>query len=89
MLIVIAFPKKVNEFYGKIYDDLYGLDMYGLRYFNVFDIMQDPNGPYAAVIPKFITQLLHHEQPTIYGDGQQSCDFTYIENVILSKIMQT
>jgi UDP-N-acetylglucosamine 4-epimerase len=58
------------------------LDTYGLRYFNVFGKRQDPNGLYAAVIPKFIRQLLNNEQPIIYGDGNQSRDFTYIENVI-------
>ena len=60
----------------------YGLDTYGLRYFNVFGRRQDPSGVYAAVIPKFIKQLLHGETPTINGDGMQSRDFTYIENVI-------
>lgn len=74
--------KKTNEEYGKLYHKLYGLDTYGLRYFNVFGRRQDFNGAYAAVIPKFIKQLLRNESPTIYGDGQQSRDFTYIENVI-------
>ena len=60
----------------------YGLDTYGLRYFNVFGKRQDPNGAYAAVIPKFIKQLINGESPTINGDGYQSRDFTYIENVI-------
>ena len=60
----------------------YGLDTYGLRYFNVFGRRQDPNGAYAAVIPKFIKQLMNDESPTINGDGRQSRDFTYIENVI-------
>jgi len=82
LLSPYAVTKKVNEYYGKIYADLYDLDTYGLRYFNVFGKRQDPNGPYAAVIPRFIKQLLNDEQPTIYGDGQQSRDFTYIENVI-------
>lgn len=77
-----ALTKKVNEEYAKLYTDLYGLDTYGLRYFNVFGRRQDPNGAYAAVIPKFIQQLLNDEQPTINGDGKQSRDFTYIENVI-------
>ena len=74
--------KKTNEEYGKLYHKLYGLDTYGLRYFNVFGRRQDFNGAYAAVIPKFIKLLLRNESPTIYGDGQQSRDFTYIENVI-------
>lgn len=77
-----ALTKKVDEEYGKLYARLYGLDTYGLRYFNVFGKRQDPNGAYAAVLPKFIKQLLNNEQPTINGDGKQSRDFTYIENVI-------
>lgn len=77
-----ALTKKVNELYAKIYSDLYGLDTYGLRYFNVFGRRQDPDGAYAAVIPKFIKLLLNNERPTINGDGKQSRDFTYIENVI-------
>ncbi|WP_433745221.1 SDR family oxidoreductase [Falsibacillus pallidus] len=77
-----ALTKKVDEEYGKLYTKLYGLDTYGMRYFNVFGRRQDPNGTYAAVIPKFIKQLLNDEQPTINGDGKQSRDFTYIENVI-------
>lgn len=77
-----ALTKKVNEAYGKLYKTLYGLDTYGLRYFNVFGRRQDPDGDYAAVIPKFLRLLLHDEAPTINGDGKQSRDFTYIENVI-------
>src|SRR5690606_14125783 len=77
-----ALTKKVNEEYAKLYTKLYGLDTYGLRYFNVFGRRQDPNGQYAAVIPKFIKQLLNDESPTINGDGSFSRDFTYIENVI-------
>ncbi len=77
-----ALTKKVDEEYGRLYKELYGLDTYGLRYFNVFGRRQDPNGMYAAVIPKFIRQLLDGEVPTINGDGQQSRDFTYIDNVI-------
>lgn len=77
-----ALTKKVNEEYAKLYTMLYGLDTYGMRYFNVFGKRQDPNGAYAAVLPKFIKQLLADEQPTINGDGYHSRDFTYIENVI-------
>ena len=77
-----ALTKKIDEEYGRLYHKLYGLDTYGLRYFNVFGRRQDPNGAYAAVLPKFIKQLLNNEQPTINGDGKQSRDFTYIENVI-------
>ena len=77
-----ALTKKTNEEYGKLYKKLYGLDTYGLRYFNVFGRRQNPDGMYAAVIPKFLKQLLHDEVPTINGDGRQSRDFTYIDNVI-------
>ncbi|MCH5261492.1 MAG: SDR family oxidoreductase [Lachnospiraceae bacterium] len=77
-----ALTKKVDEEYGRLYKELYGLDTYGLRYFNVFGRRQNPEGMYAAVIPKFIRQLLHGEVPTINGDGRQSRDFTYIDNVI-------
>lgn len=77
-----ALTKKVDEEYGRLYKVLYGLDTYGLRYFNVFGRRQDPDGAYAAVIPKFIRQLMNGEQPTINGDGKQSRDFTYIDNVI-------
>lgn len=77
-----ALTKRTNEEYGKLYKKLYNLDTYGMRYFNVFGRRQDPNGAYAAVIPKFIKQLLDGEVPTINGDGRQSRDFTYIDNVI-------
>lgn len=82
LLSPYALTKRVDEEYAKLYKKLYGLDTYGLRYFNVFGKRQDPDGAYAAVIPKFIKQLLNDEQPTINGDGKQSRDFTYIENVI-------
>lgn len=82
LLSPYALTKQVNEEYAKLYSKLYGLDTYGLRYFNVFGRRQDPDGAYAAVLPKFIKQLLNDEQPTINGDGKQSRDFTYIENVI-------
>ncbi|TCO78824.1 SDR family oxidoreductase [Marinisporobacter balticus] len=82
LLSPYALTKMVDEEYGKQYTKLYGLDTYGLRYFNVFGKRQDPNGAYAAVIPKFIKQLLNDQQPTINGDGKQSRDFTYIENII-------
>lgn len=77
-----ALTKRADEEYGRLYKTLYGLDTYGLRYFNVFGRRQDPDGAYAAVIPKFIRQLLKGERPVINGDGRQSRDFTYIENVI-------
>ena len=82
LLSPYALTKRTDEEYGKLYKKLYGLDTYGLRYFNVFGRRQDPNGAYAAVIPKFLRQLLHGETPTINGDGKQSRDFTYIDNVI-------
>ena len=77
-----AVSKRCDEEWAKQYTLHYGLDTYGLRYFNVFGRRQDPNGAYAAVIPRFLRQLLHGEVPTINGDGRQSRDFTYIENVI-------
>ncbi len=82
LLSPYALTKRVDEEYGKLYKRLYSLDTYGLRYFNVFGRRQDPDGAYAAVIPKFIKQLLNDGIPTINGDGKQSRDFTYIENVI-------
>ena len=82
LLSPYALTKRVDEEYGKLYYKLYGLDTYGLRYFNVFGRRQDPHGAYAAVIPKFLKQLMNDEVPTINGDGKQSRDFTYIDNVI-------
>lgn len=82
LLSPYALTKRVNEEYGRLYWSLYGLPTIGLRYFNVFGRRQDPNGAYAAVIPKFIKLLLTGERPVIYGDGKQSRDFTYIDNVI-------
>lgn len=82
LLSPYALTKRCDEEWAKQYTMHYGLPTIGLRYFNVFGRRQDPNGAYAAVIPKFIKQLLNNERPTINGDGQQSRDFTYIENVI-------
>ena len=82
LLSPYALTKRVDEEFAKLYTKLYGLDTYGMRYFNVFGRRQDPDGAYAAVIPKFIKQLMNDEAPTINGDGMQSRDFTYIENVI-------
>lgn len=82
LLSPYALTKRVDEEYGMLYKKLYGLDTYGLRYFNVFGRRQNPEGMYAAVIPKFIKLLLNGEVPTINGDGRQSRDFTYIDNVI-------
>lgn len=82
LLSPYAVSKRANEEWAKQYTRHYGLDTYGLRYFNVFGRRQNPSGAYAAVIPKFIKQLINGERPTINGDGWQSRDFTYIENVI-------
>jgi UDP-N-acetylglucosamine/UDP-N-acetylgalactosamine 4-epimerase len=77
-----ALSKMVNEYYGKLYTEVYGVECIGLRYFNVFGHRQDPYGDYAAVIPRFIKSILNDEIPVINGDGLQSRDFTYVENVI-------
>jgi UDP-N-acetylglucosamine 4-epimerase len=77
-----AITKYVNELYAAIFHTAYGLDTIGLRYFNVFGRKQDPNGAYAAVIPKFISQFMNYESPVINGSGEYSRDFTYIDNVI-------
>jgi len=77
-----AITKYVNELYAEIFSNMYGFETIGLRYFNVFGRRQDPNGAYAAVIPKFVMQLMKHETPVINGDGNFSRDFTYIDNVI-------
>ncbi len=82
LLSPYAVSKRVNEECAKQYTMHYGLETVGLRYFNVFGRRQDPDGAYAAVIPKFIKLLIHGQTPTINGDGRQSRDFTYIENVI-------
>ena len=77
-----AITKYVNELYADVFSKTYGIETIGLRYFNVFGKNQDPNGAYAAVIPKFVKQLINLESPTINGDGNFSRDFTYIDNVI-------
>ena len=79
-----AITKYVNELYAENFHSLYGIDTVGLRYFNVFGRRQDPDGAYAAVIPKFVRCLLRHESPVINGDGSFSRDFTYVENVVLA-----
>ncbi len=78
-----AITKYTNELYADVFSKTYGIETIGLRYFNVFGRKQDPNGAYAAVIPKFVMQLMNHESPVINGDGNYSRDFTYIDNVIL------
>lgn len=77
-----AITKYVNELYADIFSKAYGIETIGLRYFNVFGRRQDPNGAYAAVIPLFVKKLMNHEPPVINGDGMNSRDFTYIDNVI-------
>ncbi|MDN3667162.1 SDR family oxidoreductase [Algibacter miyuki] len=77
-----AITKYVNELYADIFHTTYNLDVVGLRYFNVFGRRQDPDGAYAAVIPKFVQQFVSHESPVINGDGSYSRDFTYIDNVV-------
>uniref|UniRef100_UPI00404B936E SDR family oxidoreductase n=1 Tax=Flavobacterium sp. TaxID=239 RepID=UPI00404B936E len=82
-----AITKYVNELYADIFSKTYGLETIGLRYFNVFGRKQDPNGAYAAVIPKFVSQLMCGESPVINGDGNYSRDFTYIDNVIQANLL--
>jgi UDP-N-acetylglucosamine 4-epimerase len=77
-----AITKYVNELYAEIFSKTYGIETIGLRYFNVFGRRQDPNGAYAAVIPKFVMQLMNNQSPIINGDGNFSRDFTYVDNVI-------
>ncbi|AQY21612.1 SDR family oxidoreductase [Riemerella anatipestifer] len=77
-----AITKYVNELYADVFSRTYGMECIGLRYFNVFGRRQDPKGAYAAVIPKFVIQLMNYQSPTINGDGTYSRDFTYIDNVI-------
>lgn len=82
LLSPYAVTKLTNEQYARLYSLHFGLDTYGLRYFNVFGRRQNPDGEYAAVIPKFIKSLIKGEAPTIYGDGHQSRDFTYVDNIV-------
>ena len=77
-----AVTKLTGEKYVKVFADIYGMETVALRYFNVFGPKQDPDSQYSAVIPKFITAMLQGNQPVIFGDGEQSRDFTYISNVI-------
>jgi UDP-N-acetylglucosamine/UDP-N-acetylgalactosamine 4-epimerase len=82
-----AVTKYVNELYAKVYADLYGLELIGLRYFNIFGPKQNPNGPYAAVIPLFAEAILNNKAPVINGDGEHSRDFTFIENAVQANIL--
>ena len=82
-----AITKYVNELYAKVYGDLYGLETIGLRYFNIFGPKQNPQGPYAAVIPIFIMYLLENKSPLINGDGSHSRDFTFVENAVQANLL--
>jgi UDP-N-acetylglucosamine 4-epimerase len=82
-----AVTKYVNELYARVYADLYGMEIIGLRYFNIFGPKQNPKGAYAAVIPLFAEALLKNEAPTINGDGGHSRDFTYVENAVNANIL--
>ena len=82
-----AVTKFVNELYANVFARTYNMELIGLRYFNVFGPRQDPNGAYAAVIPKFVDQLRNHESPVINGDGNHSRDFTFVENVIQANLL--
>lgn len=82
-----AITKATGEMYCRVFQDLYELPTVNLRYFNVFGPRQDPNSQYAAVIPKFITSILNEESPVIYGDGEQSRDFTFVKNVVDANIL--
>jgi UDP-N-acetylglucosamine 4-epimerase len=82
-----AITKYVNELYADVFSRMYGIEIIGLRYFNVFGRRQDPNGAYAAVIPLFVKQLINHQSPIINGDGEYSRDFTYIDNVVQMNLL--
>jgi len=82
-----AVAKLASEYYMRSFWRCYGLEAVSLRYFNVFGPRQDPDSPYSGVLAKFITQMLNGEQPTIFGDGSQSRDFTYIDNVISANLL--
>ena len=82
-----AITKYAGELYAKVFYDIYGLETVCLRYFNIFGPKQDPNSQYAAVIPRFITAMFKGESPVIYGEGEQSRDFTYIDNAVEANIL--
>lgn len=82
-----AVTKFVNELYAKVYGELYGLELIGLRYFNIFGPRQNPAGPYAAVIPLFAEAIIKKEQPVINGDGEHSRDFTYVDNAVQANLL--
>jgi nucleoside-diphosphate-sugar epimerase len=82
-----AVGKLVGEYYAKVFNDVYGLETISLRYFNVFGPYQDPTSQYAAAIPAFVTAILKDKPPTVFGDGQQSRDFTYVDNVVEANLL--
>ncbi|MBN1817072.1 MAG: SDR family oxidoreductase [Sedimentisphaerales bacterium] len=82
-----AVAKLVGEYYCRVFSDVFGLETISLRYFNVFGPRQDPASQYAAAIPAFVTSILKHQPPTVYGDGEQSRDFTYIDNVVQANLL--
>ena len=82
-----AAAKIVGEYYAKVFYEVYGLETVSLRYFNIFGPHQDPTSQYAAAIPAFVTAILKDEKPTIFGDGEQSRDFTYIDNVVEANLL--
>jgi len=82
-----AVSKYTNELYAHVFSNIYGMETIGLRYFNVFGKNQDPYGPYAAVIPRFFKALLNEESPVIYGDGETTRDFCYVENVVQANLL--
>lgn len=87
LLSPYAVTKQLNEEYAKVYARLHGVETIGLRYFNVFGPKQDPNGVYAAAIPKFIDKMIKGEQLTINGDGEQTRDFTYVQNAVNANVL--
>lgn len=82
-----ALSKKINEEYARVFSEIYGFHTVGLRYFNVFGPKQNPEGEYAAVIPRFILNAINNSSPTIYGDGEQARDFTFINNAVLANML--
>jgi len=82
-----AVSKRVGELYGQVFAEAYGLETVSLRYFNVFGPRQDPTSQYAAAVPLFITKILAGEAPTVYGDGEQSRDFTYVGNIVEANLL--
>jgi len=81
-----AVSKLAGEYYCRVFTEVYGLDTVSLRYFNVFGPRQDPKSEYAAVIPRFITRILDGKPPIIYGDGEQTRDFTYVKDVVQANV---